>query len=258
MVLSNADKIRFAEVEDRITSEFGDSDTMDFLEYLKQQAVENRLRQVRQDSLEESIEFLVNECGELQKEVNEYRQQEETKLTHALKVNFKKLSHTAITPTKAHTTDAGFDLYADEATIITYGETVAVKTNIAIELPEGYVADVRPRSGLTLNTGLRVHYGTIDAGYRDGIGIICENGNHEYARESDGAIINMMFTDDVDSRQRLYDTSIEYTNKSDIAVVRGQKIAQLVILPIPEITLQEVTELSDSDRGVNGFGSTGV
>ena len=81
MTLSNADKLRFAEVEYRITREFGDSDTMDFLEYLKQQGVENDLRQ---DSLEESIEFLVNECGELQKEVNEYRQQEETKLTETL------------------------------------------------------------------------------------------------------------------------------------------------------------------------------
>ena len=81
MTLSNADKLRFAEVEDRITREFGDSDTMDFLEYLKQQDVENDLRQ---DSLEESIEFLVNECSELQKEVNEYRQQEETKLTEQL------------------------------------------------------------------------------------------------------------------------------------------------------------------------------
>ena len=84
MTLSNADKLRFAEVEDRITREFGDSGTMDFLEYLKTQVVENRLRQVRQDSLEESIEFLVNECGELQKEVNEYRQQEETKLAEQL------------------------------------------------------------------------------------------------------------------------------------------------------------------------------
>ena len=224
MTLSNADKIRFAEVEDRITREFGDSDTMDFLEYLKTQGVENRLRQVRQDSLEESIEFLVNECGELQKEVNEYRQQEETKLI----LNFKKLSHTAITPTKAHTTDAGFDLYADEDVILKYGETTAILTNIAIELPEGYVADVRPRSGLTLNTGLRVHYGTVDSGYRNGIGIICENGDH-------GALCNRT-----------------------VRIKKGQKIAQLVILPIPEITLQEVTELSDSDRGVNGFGSTGI
>jgi dUTP pyrophosphatase len=221
MTLSNADKIRFAEVEDRITREFGDSDTMDFLEYLKQRDVENDLRQ---DNLEESIEFLVNECGELQKEVNEYRQQEEAKL----KVNFKKLSPTAITPTKAHITDAGFDLYADEEVILKYGETTAILTNIAIELPEGYVADVRPRSGLTLYSGLRVHYGTIDSGYRNGIGIICENGDH-------GALCNRT-----------------------VRIKKGQKIAQLVILPIPEITLQEVEELSDSDRGVNGFGSTGI
>ena len=224
MTLSNADKLRFAEVEDRITREFGDSDTMDFLEYLKTQGVENRLRQVRQDSLEESIEFLVNECGELQKEVNEYRQQEETKSI----LNFKKLSPTAITPTKAHTTDAGFDLFSDEDVILKYGETTAILTNIAIELPEGYVADVRPRSGLTLNTGLRVHYGTVDSGYRNGIGIICENGDH-------GALCNRT-----------------------VRIKKGQKIAQLVILPIPEITLQEVTELSDSDRGINGFGSTGI
>ena len=228
MTLSNADKLRFAEVEDRITREFGDSDTMDFLEYLKQQAVENGLRQ---DSLEESIEFLVNECSELQKEVNEYRQQEETKLTHTLKVNFKKLSPTAITPTKAHTTDAGFDLYTDEEVILKYGETAAIKTNIAIELPEGYVADVRPRSGLTLNTGLRVHYGTVDAGYRDGVSVISENGHnyHSYLKKQ-------MF----------------------IKIPKGMKIAQLVILPIPEIELKEVNELSDSDRGVNGFGSTGI
>ena len=245
MTLSNADKLRFAEVEDRITREFGDSDTMDFLEYLKQQDVENDLRQ---DSLEESIEFLVNECGELQKEVNEYRQQEEAKLI----LNFKKLSPTAITPTKAHTTDAGFDLYADEATIITYGETVAVKTNIAIELPEGYVADVRPRSGLTLNTGLRVHYGTIDAGYRDGIGIICENGNHEPMISDVMYFVASELTEDK--------TYSDFIGEKEIVIhiERGQKIAQLVILPVPEITLQEVTELSDSDRGVNGFGSTGV
>ena len=148
-----------------------------------------------------------------------------------MKVNFKKLSPTAITPTKAHTTDAGFDLYTDEEVILKYGETAAIKTNIAIELPEGYVADVRPRSGLTLNTGLRVHYGTVDAGYRDGVSVISENGHnyHSYLKKQ-------MF----------------------IKIPKGMKIAQLVILPIPEITLQEVEELSDSDRGVNGFGSTGI
>ena len=243
LTLSNADKLRFAEVEYRITREFGDSDTMDFLEYLKQQYVENDLRQ---DSLEESIEFLVNECSELQKEVNEYRQQEETKLI----LNFKKLSPTAITPTKAHTTDAGFDLYADEDVILEYGETVAIKTNIAIELPEGYVADVRPRSGLTLNTGLRVHYGTVDSGYRDGIGIICENDNHTQNDENNKNRIYKV------ASGTLHHASI--WEQEVIVIKQGQKIAQLVILPIPEITLQEVNELSDSDRGVNGFGSTGA
>ncbi len=214
LTLSNADKLRFAEVEDRITREFGDGDTMDFLEYLKQQ--------------------------------------EETKLTHPLKINFKKLSPTAITPTKAHTTDAGFDLYADENVNLKYGDTLTIKTNIAIELPEGHVADVRPRSGLTLNTGLRVHYGTVDAGYRDGIGIICENGNHA------AMTVDVM-------NQLMYEITgdMSHANKIDeydgiVEVRRGQKIAQLVILPIPKIELQEVTELSDSDRGVNGFGSTGV
>ena len=243
MTLSNTDKLRFAEVEDRITREFGDSDTMDFLEYLKQQDVENDLRQ---ESLEESIEFLVNECGELQKEVNEYRQQEEAKLI----LNFKKLSPTAITPTKAHTTDAGFDLYADEDVVLKYGETAAIKTNIAIELPEGYVADVRPRSGLTLNTGLRVHYGTVDSGYRDGIGIICENGSH--------------IQNDENNKNRIYKVASGTLHHASIweqeviIIKQGQKIAQLVILPIPEIELKEVNELSDSDRGVNGFGSTGI
>ena len=246
MTLSNADKLRFAEVEDRITREFGDSDTMDFLEYLGQQAVENRLRQVRQDSLEESIEFLVNECGELQKEVNEYRQQEETKLI----LNFKKLSPTAITPTKAHTTDAGFDLFSDEDVVLKYGETTAILTNIAIELPEGYVADVRPRSGLTLNTGLRVHYGTVDSGYRDGIGIICENGSHIQNDENGKKRVYMVASGTL-SNASTWEQEILF-------VPKGSKIAQLVILPIPTIELKEVNELSDSDRGVNGFGSTGI
>ena len=246
MTLSNADKLRFAEVEDRITREFGDSDTMDFLEYLGQQAVENRLRQVRQDSLEESIEFLVNECGELQKEVNEYRQQEETKLI----LNFKKLSPTAITPTKAHTTDAGFDLFSDEDVVLKYGETTAILTNIAIELPEGYVADVRPRSGLTLNTGLRVHYGTVDSGYRDGIGIICENGSHIQNDENGKKRVYMVASGTL-SNASTWEQEILF-------VPKGSKIAQLVILPIPTIELKVVNELSDSDRGVNGFGSTGI
>ena len=78
-------------------------------------------------------------------------------------IKFKKLSQTAIAPNKSHYNDSGFDLYADEDVTLAYGETKAIATNIALELPDGYMADVRPRSGLTRDTALRVHYGTVDA-----------------------------------------------------------------------------------------------
>lgn len=149
-----------------------------------------------------------------------------------MKIKFKKLSDTAITPTKAHANDAGFDLYADENVTLQYGETKVIPTNIAIELPDGYMADVRPRSGLTLKTPLRVHYGTVDAGFRDGVGIIAENANHK-------AMTSFL------------------NRRTDITINRGDKIAQLVIQKIPDIELIEVDELTDSVRGTNGFGSTG-
>lgn len=162
-------------------------------------------------------------------------------------VKIKKLSDTAITPQKANYNDAGFDLFADEDVILAYGETAAVKTNIAIELPDGYMADVRPRSGLTRDTALRVHYGTIDAGYRGSIGIICENANHKDKMTSE---CNKLHAHLVEQEEPVlvYNASIE--------IKRGDKIAQLVIQRIPDITLIEATVLTDSARGANGFGST--
>lgn len=109
--------------------------------------------------------------------------------------------------------------------VLKYGETKVVPTGIAIELPDGYYADVRPRSGLTSKSALRVHLGTIDSNYRGDIGIICENTNH-------------------------------LDEESLIKIKRGDKIAQILIQKLPEIELVEVNELSDSERGINGFGST--
>lgn len=152
----------------------------------------------------------------------------------SLNVKFKRLSETALIPIKAHPTDAGFDLFADEDVEIPYGQTKVVPTNIAIALPEGYVADVRPRSGVTSKTDLRVQYGTIDANYRGGIGIIVENNTKMYFDEES-------------------DLSYE-----DWTVEKGDKIAQLVILPLPKVTLEEVSELEETDRGTKGFGSTGT
>lgn len=149
-----------------------------------------------------------------------------------MKMNFKKLTETAIKPFKAHPTDAGFDLFSDEDLTIRYGNTEVVSTGIALELPNGYFADVRPRSGLTSKTALRVHLGTIDSAYRGDIGIICENADHKG-----------------------YEYSL-YPSQSHIVINKGDKIAQLVIQKLPEIELVEVNDLTDSDRGANGFGST--
>ena len=174
-------------------------------------------------------------------------------------IKFKKLSDTAITPTKGHYNDAGFDLYADEDVILTHGETRAIATNIALELPDGYMADVRPRSGLTRDTALRVHYGTVDAGYRGGIGIICENASDENVRYSDAysmaAALGVATGKDSD---KLLEKSNEYNEKSVIGIKRGDKIAQLVIQKIPDVQLIEADELNDTVRGAGGFGSTGV
>lgn len=147
-------------------------------------------------------------------------------------VKFKKLSDTAITPHRAHHNDACFDLFANEDVVLKYGETKIVPTGIAIELPDGYYADVRPRSGLTSKSALRVHLGTIDSNYRGDIGIICEN-TSKPTFSGDGIA-----------------TVMDYT------VNRGDKIAQLLVQKLPEIELVEVNQLSDSERGLNGFGST--
>lgn len=175
-------------------------------------------------------------------------------------VKFKKLSDTAITPHREHHNDGGYDLFADEDVEMQYGETIAVKTNIAIELPDGYVADVRPRSGLTLKTNLRVHYGTIDAGYRDGIGIICENASHDEAFNlisltlaKIASKINKEGLENIDISD---ENIINMANKTIVKINKGDKIAQLVVHKLPEIELVETQELSDSERGLNGFGST--
>lgn len=165
-----------------------------------------------------------------------------------MKINFKKLSDTAITPRKANYNDAGFDLYADEDATLAYGETKAIATNIALELPDGYMADVRPRSGLTRDTALRVHYGTVDAGYRGGIGIICENVDNLYKIQTIDNKLHALITGDQDAILT-YNTAIE--------IKRGDKIAQLVIQKIQDVQLVEADELNDTARGAGGFGSTG-
>jgi len=136
-------------------------------------------------------------------------------------LNIKRLSDNAILPKRANEFDSGLDLYASEDVTVKAGKTLIIPTDIAIELPIGYEAQVRPRSGMSVKTKLRVVLGTIDRTYHDRIGIIADNiGTQPYE------------------------------------VKKGDRVAQLVIAPVVYPAAQEVKEFSyESDRG--GFGSTG-
>ena len=119
------------------------------------------------------------------------------------------------------------------------------------------MADVRPRSGLTRDTALRVHYGTVDAGYRGGIGIICENANYGedvYYTEKLFGVANAK--SDIDFSVKANEAVTKW-NSMAYHIHRGDKIAQLVIQKIPDIELIEADELNETARGAGGFGSTG-
>lgn len=165
-------------------------------------------------------------------------------------VKVKRLHPDAIMPRKAHANDAGFDLVAVEDTIIEPGETALVKTGLAFELPEGFEMQVRPRSGVTLKTKLRVQLGTVDSNYRGEVGVIVDNiGSGEPAYVS--LISDISGETTIDSEGNLYDTPTYIVRK-------GDRIAQAVIQRLPDVELIEVEELGDSERGTGGFGSSGV
>lgn len=140
-------------------------------------------------------------------------------------VEIQKLSDTAKLPEYAHPTDAGADVFSSEDVTIAAGETKIIKTGLKVAIPVGYEIQVRPRSGLSAKTGIRVANapGTIDSAYRGEIGIILHN-----------------------TADTLYE------------IKTGDKIAQLIISPVPMIRWKEVATISDdTERSTGGFGSSG-
>lgn len=173
-------------------------------------------------------------------------------MTETIKVGFKRLNDNAIMPTKAYPTDSGFDLYASEDVIIEPGETTVVPTGIAVELPPGYEATVRPRSGITAKTKLRVQLGTIDNEYRGEIGVIVDN----IAPEDLDGMPCEYFALSIENKP-LPEYKSNFVEGTYI-IRKGDRIAQLVIQPIPSVKAYEVKgELSKTERGDGGFGSTG-
>lgn len=145
-----------------------------------------------------------------------------------MKVKIKRLHPDAQIPRYATLGSAGFDLVAVEDVILTLGLTTLIKTGLSVEVPRGYELQVRPRSGTSLKTGIRITNspGTIDSDYRGEVGIIAQ------------LVPDGMGT-------------VEFTVK------KGDRIAQGVLCPVQQADFEVVEELSDTARGAGGFGSTG-
>ena len=155
-----------------------------------------------------------------------------------MQIKIKKLTGTAIMPTRADAGSAGWDLYADMSASIPANSTVFIDTGIAVEIPEGYWGGIYARSGLACKHGLRPAncVGVIDSSFRDSIKVVLHNDNN-------------MFD--------LRNTSIFRDYDKDKIINRGDRIAQLIIHKCEEIGFVETDKLSDTVRGTGGFGSSG-
>ncbi len=142
-----------------------------------------------------------------------------------IEIPVTRLREDAVLPSRAYPGDAGLDLVSCERHEIGPGERAMVGTGIAVAIPEGHAGLVTPRSGLAVKSGITIVNtpGLVDAGYRGELRVILHN------------------TDARDS----------------FVVEPGMRIAQLVVVAVPEAALHEVDELPQSERGEGGFGSSG-
>lgn len=140
-----------------------------------------------------------------------------------MKIRFKKLNNNAIAPKFNGVGDAGMDIYSDSDVLVEPSKVVAVPTGISMELPEGYVALVWDRSGLAIKNGIKTMGGVIDSGFRGEVKVIMTN-----------------------------------LSDKELKLEKGSRVAQMIIqrYEVPEVELVE--DLSESERGDGGFGSSGV
>ena len=139
-----------------------------------------------------------------------------------MKLKVKKLTDSAILPSYSHEGDAGLDLYSDMDCSLEHGQRMIIKTGISVEIPKGFVGLVWPRSGLSVKKGIDVLAGVCDSGYRGEYRVVLLN-----------------------------------TGYDDFVIHKGDRLAQLLIQPIERVSIEEVSELENSERDICGFGSTG-
>lgn len=142
-----------------------------------------------------------------------------------MELRIKRMHDDAKLPLQARAGDAGMDLFSVEEQVIPAGEWRLVKTGLQLELPAGTEGQVRPRSGLALKHGITVlnSPGTIDEGYRGEVGVVLMN-----------------------------------HGRVPFTVEKHMRIAQLVVQVVPSVTVIEVQDVTETERGAQGFGSSGV
>ena len=150
-------------------------------------------------------------------------------------LKIKRLTSTAQLPVRAHATDLGYDLYADETYRLQPGETVVISTGISMRFPDGVGGIIKDRSSMAIRN-IHTSGGVIDNGYTGEIRIILTN--HSPDRYSP-------------------DPSPTAVGNGSYLIVQGAKIAQMILTPIITFPVVEVEDLGETDRGENGFGSSG-
>ncbi len=176
-----------------------------------------------------------------------------------MKVNIKKLSTEAVLPSYATQGDAGMDLTAISSQIDKSGLFIEYGTGLAVEIPEGHVGLLFARSSVSKTSLILAnHVGVVDSGYRGEIKFRFKDLGIR-TKEMEPAVLQTLQEDRERKGLPLLTGPIENVIwvTSETAYQVGDRIGQLVIIPYPQIELEEVDELSDSQRGAGGYGSTG-
>lgn len=165
-----------------------------------------------------------------------------------LEIKCKTLNPLAKLPVKQFSNDTGFDIYTTETVTIPYGKRAYIGTGLSFELPPGYGLQIKERSGIAGKTGITIHEGTIDNGYTGEVKVIVENAQHDRAFE--------YLCKKVVSTTNEHSLAIH--NDTSVTILAGTRIAQAVLIQVPETEITLIEDIEEKERGNNGFGSTGV
>lgn len=169
-------------------------------------------------------------------------------------LEFKKLSKDATKPKRGRL-DAGYDIFAAETVILEPQEKAKIRTDIAVNIPEGYVGLLTSRSGVSSKTHLVIETGKIDAGFQGNMKINIKNDNETLENWNGFNFSDLALNIEEKAIPTFDDREVMI---GAYQINKGDKLAQLVIVPIWTPELKEVEEFSYvSERGTDGFGSTG-